>query len=68
MPISVEPKVKFKDKENLQYHILEIRKILSKYPMATGFSHTTTAMERAKCDAVDLEKWINCLDIGEEDV
>ena len=68
MPISVEPKVKLEDKENLKYHILEIRKILSKYPMATGFSNMVTTMERAKCGAVDLEKRINCLDVGEEDV
>ena len=27
MPISVEPKVKFSDKERLQYHIKEIRKL-----------------------------------------
>lgn len=68
MPSSVEPKITLGDKEKLQYYIKEIRKTLSKYPMATGFSHTATVMERAKCNAVDLEKWINCLDIGEEDV
>lgn len=36
--------------------------------MATGFSNMVTTMERAKCGAVELEKWINCLDVGEEDV
>ena len=68
MSISVEPKVKLQDVEKLQYHIREIRKTLSKYPMATGFSHMVTTMERTKCGAVELEKWINCLDMGEENV
>lgn len=68
MPISVEPKVKFSDKERLQYHIKEIRKILSKYPMATGFSYLVTTMERTKINASELEKWINYLDVGEENV
>lgn len=68
MSISVEPKVKLQDIEKLQYYIKEIRKILSKYPMATGFSNMITAMERAKCGSVDLERWISCLDVGEEDV
>lgn len=68
MSISVEPKVKLQDVEKLQYHIREIRKTLSKYPMATGFSSMATTMERAKRGAVDLEKWINCLDVGEKDV
>lgn len=68
MPISVEPKVKFSDKERLQYHIKEIRKILSKYPMATGFSYLVTTMERTKSSASELDKWINCLDVGEENV
>ena len=68
MSISVEPKVKLQDVEKLQYHIREIRKTLSKYPMATGFSNMITTMERAKCGAVELEKWINFLDVGKEDV
>ena len=66
MPISVEPKISFDDKEKLEYHIREIRRTLSKYPMATGFSHMITTMERAKCASNDLEKWINCLYVGEE--
>ena len=61
MPISVEPKVSLNDKERLNYHIKEIRKILSKYPMATGFSHMITTMERAKSSSADLDKWIHCL-------
>lgn len=67
MSISVEPKVKLQDVEKLQYHIKEIRKILSKYPMATGFSHMITTMERAKSSSIELEKWIRCLSIEEED-
>ena len=58
MPISVEPKVKLNDKERLEYHIREIRKILSKYPMATGFSHMTTEKERTKNASIELERRI----------
>ena len=66
MPISVEPKVNLNDKERLEYHIREIRKILSKYPMATDFSHMTTEMERTKNASIELERRIKCLFVGEE--
>ena len=66
MPISVEPKVKLNDKERLEYHIREIRKVLSKYAMATGFSHMTTEMERTKNASFELERRIKCLFVGEE--
>ena len=65
MPISVEPKISQMDKEKLQTHIKKIRKILAKYPSATGFSHMITSMERAKSGASELEKWIECLSVGE---
>ena len=66
MPISVEPKVNLNDKERLEYHIREIRKILSKYPMATGFSHMATEMEHTKNASIELERRIKCLFVGEE--
>ena len=66
MPISVEPKITLVDSERLEYHIKEIRKVLSKYPMATGFSHMTTEMERAKNASIELERRIKCLFVGEE--
>lgn len=65
MPISVEPKITSVDSERLEYHIKEIRKVLSKYPMATGFSHMTTEMERAKNASIDLERRIKNLYVGE---
>lgn len=65
MPISVEPKITVNDKEKLDYHIKEIRKVLSKYPMATGFSHMTTTMEQAKNASIDLERCIKNLYVGE---
>ena len=61
MPISVEPKVTFNDKEKMKFYITEIRKTLSKYPMATGFSNMETAMTRAKNASAELERWIRCL-------
>ena len=66
MPISVEPKITQVDKERLEYHIREIRKVLSKYPMATGFSHMATEMERAKNASIDLERRIKNLYVGEK--
>lgn len=59
---SIEPRVSAADKELLVYCAKRIRRILSQYPNANGFSSSITKMEQCKMAALDLAAKIERLE------